>query len=398
MMIHARPPRVFRSRTIAVLDDDGDLRDELCETLQGLGHTAIGLKGPEEIGGAHAHVLVLDLAMPKVDGVDVLNGLARSPDAPSIVLISGHGEAVLGAAGRAAESAGLTVLGVLAKPLDIDALVALLDREERKAGPAAPSTVADVRAPLERALAEGTLGVHFQPKVRVDDLGFAGAEALLAGSLPGVPHAPPPTILDAARALPNGLVRLTDAVLRQAVAACRTWTEAGARGAVSVNLPLEALLAPDAVANFVDIAREAGVPTSMVTFELLEDAVYDSSAEPLGVLTKLRIAGFGLALDDVGQRQSGLLQLANLPVTEIKIDLEIVRQARTFEKARGIFDSLAALGRRLGIRVCAEGVETEADLQFVRQHPVDYLQGYVVSRKRPLDDLLQWLANRPEDC
>lgn len=382
-------------KRIAVLDDDPDLREELCDMLVAEGHAAVGLSDPEGIADARPDVLLLDLAMPGVDGVDVIGRLARLSQSPSIILISGHGEAVLRAAGRSAESAGLSVLGVLTKPVDPERLLVLLQAKLRQSRPAMPLTTADLRGPLETALAERTLPVHFQPKVRVADLAFAGAEALLAGGLPGGIVAPPPLIIEAARTLPSGLVRLTSAVIEQAVVAVSAWRQRGFGGAVSVNLPIEALLAPGAVTTFEAMAREAGIAPPDITFELLEDAVYDTSADALGVLTKLRLTGFGLALDDLGQRQSGLLQLANLPVTEIKIDLEIVRQARTFEKARSIVGSLAALGRGLGIAVTAEGVETEADLQFVRQHHVDYLQGYLVSAKRPLEDLLGWLAARP---
>ncbi len=388
--------RESASRRIAVLDDDCVFRRELCDMLDAAGHAATELPSPEDLYAVDAEVLILDLAMPDVDGVDVLTRLAKLTTAPAIVLISGHGEGVLRAAARAAEATGLHVLGVLTKPVDPDRLLEVLEVGKRQPRHAVVSATSDVRERLDLALREGSLAVHFQPKVRVRDIGFAGAEALLAGTLPGGIIAPPPTILRAAQGLPDGLVRLTDVVLRQAVAAARTWADAGTGGAVNVNLPIEALLAKDAVTNFARVTRDAGLEPQHVTFELLEDAVYDTSADALGMLTKLRIAGFGLALDDVGQRQSGLMQLANLPVTEIKIDLEIVRQARLFEKARGIFASLAALGERLGIAVSAEGVELPRDLQFVRQHPVDYLQGYFVSAKRSPDDLLEWLATQPK--
>lgn len=396
MIAPAAAADTTRRRNIAVLDDDSDLREEICELLSGAGHHAVGLSDPDRLADAAPDILVLDLAMPGIDGVDVLARLAKLPVSPSVILISGHGEAVLHAASRGAQAAGLAVLGVLTKPLEPERLLELLDTKLR--GVAKPSSLSaeSIRSQLDKALAERSLDVHFQPKVRVSDLGFAGAEALLAGTVPVEVHAPPPLIVESARLLQSGLVRLTEVVHRRAVAAVAAWTRIGYSGAVSVNLPLEALLAPGAVATLEAMTRDAGVEPSQVTFELLEDALYDTSADALGTLTKLRLAGFGLALDDLGQRQSGLLQLANLPVTEIKIDLELVRQARTLDKARSIFATLAALGERLGVKVTAEGVETDADLRFVRQHPVDYLQGYLVSAKRPLEDLLTWLASRPD--
>jgi EAL domain-containing protein (putative c-di-GMP-specific phosphodiesterase class I) len=110
------------------------------------------------------------------------------------------------------------------------------------------------------------------------------------------------------------------------------------------------------------------------------------------MLARLRMAGFGLALDDVGRRQSGLLQLSALPVTEIKIDLQIVRDARTWTKARNIFASIAELGRKLGIKVVAEGVEFPEDLNLARTFPIDYVQGYLISPKCPLPELLRMLS------
>ncbi len=125
-----------------------------------------------------------------------------------------------------------------------------------------------------------------------------------------------------------------------------------------------------------------------IILELTEDAIYFTSPQALAAIAQLRLAGFGVALDDVAQRQSGLLQLSNLPVTEIKIDLELLRQARQWDKARWIFTSIADLGHRLGLTVVAEGVESLDDLALARRASVDYIQGYLVSRKRPLSELL----------
>lgn len=376
-------------RSIVVLDDDFDLREEICHALAADGHDVVGIGNANALANTRADVLVLDLALPGIDGVDVLRRLAKQhASAPGIVLISGYGESVLRTASRSAEAGGLTVLGVMPKPIDPDLLSAVVRRDIVGPRKVLESVSDDLVPHLGRALSEDNVAVHFQPKVRTETLTFAGAEALLAGHLGDDRRASPPKIIEAARRMPDGLTRLTHSVLHQASQAAQRWTDAGFAGPVSVNLPMEALLAPDSVATLSALATENGLDPSQVTFELLEDALYDSSAEALALLTKLRLAGFGLALDDLGQRQSGLLQLANLPVTEIKIDLEIVRQARTWEKARNIFGSLAELGHRLGISVTAEGVETFADLEFVRSHPVDYFQGYLVSGKRPIEDFL----------
>ncbi len=346
-------------------------------------------------------VLVLDLMMPGVDGLDVLRRLGKWRAPPKLVLMTGHGEAVLRGTTAAAERQGLTVIGGLAKPFDPDQLSAVL-----VAAPVAqptpssgrqdpPSTV--TRGALEEALRDRSLKVAFQPIVRSDTFQFAGAEALLAGELPGIGPVSPPAIVAAAMTEPALISELSVEVTRQAAEACAEWLAAGFQGHVSVNLPLTVLLERSTIEEIANITRAAGLPPQQVTFELTEDSVYDSSAGALSALVKLRLAGFGLALDDVGQRSSGLTQLANLPVTELKIDIEIVRSARTWTKARDIFAALAGLGRRLDLAVVAEGIETAQDVALARTHCVDFLQGYLISQKRPLSELMKLIPRLSSD-
>lgn len=169
-MRSARASATAVGRRIAVLDDDTDLREEICELLEGAGHHAVSLADPKGLTAAEPDILILDLAMPGIDGVDVLGRLAKLPLSPSVVLISGHGEAVLLAASRGAQAAGLAVLGVLTKPVDPERLLEILGTKPH--GPLKPSshTAASIRSQVDHALVHGSLDVHFQPKVRVSDL------------------------------------------------------------------------------------------------------------------------------------------------------------------------------------------------------------------------------------
>lgn len=391
-MIESNP----QGRDILILDDDADLDVELVQMLRANGHLATAATDATDIRPAeldNVGVLVLDLKLPNVDGTDILALLPECARPPALILTTGQGEGMLRAATMVAERAGLTVLGVLPKPFDPDALLGLL-KAENPPVPAvslcAPSD-ADIRAALVEALDHGRLPVAFQPLVDAEKLSFKGAEALLAGELAPFGPVAPDRMIAAAAGDNLLLMRLTHDVLRQAAHACAAWTAAGYAGDVSVNLPLDVLLLPAEVDRFADIVEAAGIARERVIFELTEDALYDTSAAALAALIKLRLAGFELALDDVGQRQSGLLQLANLPVTEMKLDLELIRAARSWEKARNIFSSLGELGRRLGLVIVAEGVETEEDLALVRRNRVHYVQGYLISRKKPLPELIAML-------
>jgi EAL domain-containing protein (putative c-di-GMP-specific phosphodiesterase class I) len=234
----------------------------------------------------------------------------------------------------------------------------------------------------------------FQPQVHADDLSFSGAEALLAHELPGVGTVPPERILEAAASEPKLLDALARETFRSALIGCKIWMERGYDGSVSVNIPISALRQSGAADELAEIAHSTGVPPQSVVCELTEDAMYASSSESLMALAQMRMAGFGVALDDIGQRSSGLLQVSKLPLTELKIDRELIVEARRSDKARSIIASLANLGRELSMKVVAEGVETAEDLAFVRANRIDCVQGYLISKKLSPAALMDWLESR----
>ncbi|TCT07911.1 EAL domain-containing protein [Aquabacter spiritensis] len=388
-----------RRRKILILDDDAAFCEDLAEALTAAGHqvvTAGDARSLAETDLSDHDLLLLDLALPAMDGISFLSRIAEARHPPQLVFISGSGEELLRAAASIGGSHGLDVLGSLQKPFAPELVLDLATRAAPPAGPpaAAPSHSSAALLPvLQGAIHGRSLPVLFQPLVTADTLVFVGAEALLGNLLAGYGAVRPQDLIAGAAAHPTLLVDLSLHVLRKAAEACAHWTGLGQTGRVSVNMPLDVLLSEDCVAVISSVVTRAGVAPASVVLELTEDALYDSSPRALAALARLRLAGFGLALDDVGQRQSGLLQLANLPVTEIKIDLELMRQAREWEKPRSIFASIADLGHRLGMKVVAEGVETQADLALARAHGIDYIQGHLVSRKRPLQELLAMLPN-----
>lgn len=383
-----------RRRAFFILDDDPDFCDDLGEALAAAGHGVHWAGDVHQVSNDHLEatdVMLLDLALPTIDGIGILSLLARLPRAPQLILISGSGEELLRTAATIGRAHGLQVLGTLRKPFAPEDVLELAEHPLRdeptlSRSPACPSE--RLLPALADAISGGTLPVLYQPLLTANDLRFAGAEALLGNMVPGFGKVTPPMALAAAAGRPKLLVELSFHVLREAVSACAHWNRIGHPGKVSVNLMLEVLQDDNSVPSILKIVARGGLTPNQVVFELTEDALYHSSPVALAAMARLRLAGFGLALDDVGQRQSGLLQLANLPVTEIKIDLELVHEARQSHKARSIFGTVADLGRRLGVKVVAEGVESLDDLALARRHGVDYIQGHLVSRKRPLSELL----------
>lgn len=389
------------TRKVLVVDDDADLGIELCETITALGYEAeLATEGNQarEALARGCDLLLLDLSMPGTDGLDLLQTLSESSEPPVIVLMSGYGEAVLQAAARSAQISGLPVRAVLPKPLEMDALVAALAQKDEKKRAASTEDLFDldrVADIIERAVADGSLVVMHQPKVNVHSLAFSGTEALLPATLPEIGLVPPPVQVAAARARAGLLETMSCYIVKEALATCAEWRRRGFDGPVSVNMPVELLNQGGIEQRMRNICEGVGLPTSALTLELTEDALYDASAAAMTTLTRLRMAGFGLALDDLGQRASGLVQLANLPVTEVKIDADLIWQARKWQKAGEIVTSIADLARRVKLKVTAEGIETKGDLKFAAQAGVDFAQGWLIQRKVTPADLLAWLPTWP---
>ncbi|MGX1309817.1 EAL domain-containing protein (putative c-di-GMP-specific phosphodiesterase class I)/ActR/RegA family two-component response regulator [Amorphus suaedae] len=382
-----------RRREIVILDDDLSLRQELAHFLTAHDHAVVTLADESMLDLSRlgfSDILILDFMLGAGDCTNILKLVANVPNPPHLILMTGRGESVLRATAAAAESAGLSVLGVLNKPFDCCQLQCLVESVVDHEPPSVANAIShtQIRNAVDAALERGQLPVAFQPLVAADTLAFCGAEALLAGWLPDIGPVSPIKIIEALEGDRGLITRLTEDVLRQAAVACRTWTDAGWSGAVSVNVPIEVLTQPHAVDHFSVVVRDAGLAPEQLILELTENALYDSSFVAVTALLKLHIAGFGLALDDVGQRQSGLLQLANLPVTELKIDMELIRAARSWTKGRAIFEALAELGRSLDLIVVAEGIEKAEDLALARKNRVSYIQGYLISQKCSLSELM----------
>jgi EAL domain-containing protein (putative c-di-GMP-specific phosphodiesterase class I) len=132
-----------------------------------------------------------------------------------------------------------------------------------------------------------------------------------------------------------------------------------------------------------------------ITLEVTETGVTKDIAIALDVLTRLRLKGFRLSIDDFGIGYSSFEQLGRIPFTEMKLDRSFVQRGTRDAAARAILESSMAMASKLELRTVAEGVETEAELQLMRQLGFDDVQGYLIARPMPRDDLLRWLRQRP---
>jgi EAL domain-containing protein (putative c-di-GMP-specific phosphodiesterase class I) len=221
-----------------------------------------------------------------------------------------------------------------------------------------------------------------------------GAEALVRWTHPRLGPLSPDQFIPAAEH--TGVIRqLTTYVVRDALAQCRSWRDAGLDLDISVNLSGRNLFDTHLVEDIGEAIAEAGVPASSLTLELTESTVMGESHRSMAVLLGLQELGVRLSVDDFGTGYSSLAHLRSLPVTELKIDKSFVMTMTVNDQDAVIVRTLVELGRSLGLRTVAEGVESPDAQTMLRDYGCDEAQGYLFSRPIPAEQFVAWLGRQP---
>ena len=259
--------------------------------------------------------------------------------------------------------------------------------------PYAPRRLA-LAADLSDALERDEVDVYVQPKVSLSDGVVVGAEALVRWTHPRLGPLSPDQFIPAAEH--TGVIRqLTSYVVRDALAQCRTWRDAGLDLDISVNLSGRNLFDTHLVEDIGAAIAEAGVPASSLTLELTESTVMGESHRSMAVLLGLQQLGVRLSVDDFGTGYSSLAHLRSLPITELKIDKSFVMTMTVNDQDAVIVRTLVELGRSLGLRTVAEGVESPDAQAMLRDCGCEEAQGYLFSRPIPAEQFLAWLTRQP---
>jgi len=244
---------------------------------------------------------------------------------------------------------------------------------------------------LRRALDEGQLEVHYQPKADMKTGGVRGVEALLRWAHPEHGAVPPDEFIPLAEH--TGLIRpLTLFVLDRALAQCREWSDAGVGVGVAVNLSVRNLYDPSFADEVAGMLADHGVPASRLELEITESVIMADPMRAMDVLTRLSEFGIGLSLDDFGVGYSSLAYLKRLPVNEIKIDKSFVMNIARDESDAMIVRSTIGLARSLGMRVVAEGVECSETWDQLAALGCDVAQGHYLCTPMPAAEITEWLA------
>ncbi|MBH0239210.1 putative bifunctional diguanylate cyclase/phosphodiesterase [Methylobrevis albus] len=246
-----------------------------------------------------------------------------------------------------------------------------------------------MRDELLTAIADNQLFLQYQPQMTSDGRSMASVEALVRWHHPEKGSIGPGDFTPDAEAA-GVMSELGNWILRRACRDCARWP----RISVAVNVSALQLRDTNFVETVVDIVREEGLAFERLELEIVESAVIEDFARASEALSRLRSLGIRIALDDFGTGFSSLTYLRRLPLDKIKIDKSFIDDLDKVQSA-AIVHAVIALSRALGLKVTAEGVETEAQQRFLRSAGCHFLQGYLFSRPVEAAEIARRLAEPP---
>lgn len=383
---------------ILVLDDEAFMLKLLSRILSNLGFTSVtlcdsGRAALEQLADADAspNLILLDLNMPEMDGIEFVRHLVERHYTGSLILVSGEDERILQTAEKLVQAHKIPILGHLHKPVKPETLSALL---KTWSPPLADSPKAAKKVytadELRAAIDNGELVNYYQPKVAVASGEVVGVETLVRWLHPVDGVVFPDQFIGLAEAF--GLIDdLTQVVFTKAVMQAKAWQQAQLALRVAVNVSMDNLSSLNFLNFVADLVAKAGVAPQDMVLEVTESRLMQDTRAPLEILTRLRLKRFRLSIDDFGTGHSSLAQLRDIPFDELKIDQGFVHRAWADETLRAMYDASLALARQLGMEVVAEGVEDRKDWDLLGRTGCDLAQGAFVSRPMLAADLPGWI-------
>lgn len=387
--------------TILVVEDDDFQRRMVVNMLYSLDVAAIFQAGDGQQALKMIHrkrkkpvdIVICDLNMPEMDGLEFLRHLCLGYQSAAIILISALGSKLLVSAGKMAKMYGIRLLGVIEKPLTPEQLKMLLAKyEPAKTKWQPPEVTADftLQEILQGIRAE-QFEPFFQPKVDLNTGQLVGSEALARWIHPALGVIAPAAFIPLLEQSGN-IDDLTFLMLEKSAAACRSLQDKGHLHTVSVNLSLVSLDDTTLADRITEVVRDAGLDPRQLILEITETAAMTDVAHALENLTRLCMKGFALSIDDYGTGYSSMQQLTRIAFSELKIDQSFVQDFADNEALRIVVESSIDMAHKLGVKSIAEGVETQQDWDMLKSMGCDTAQGYFIATPMSLASFIEFCA------
>ncbi|RJG21602.1 EAL domain-containing response regulator [Massilia cavernae] len=384
-----------------VADADQDQRLALVDMLGKLGasqvseapdgHTA--LRSFTEAFAPAVDVAVIDLALPGMDGLELIRTLAGMNCRARLIVTGVHPSNLMFSIETMAQAYGLELLGTISKPATIARLQSLLENyapppqpSERTKGPT--FTFAEIGLGLQARQFEP----FFQPKIELATGRVKGLETFARWRHPEHGVLEPAAFIDALEQH-NRIDFLDWTMIERSVECCREFQDKGIPMAISINLAPETLAHQAFIQQISACLERHRVLPHYVTFEMPESSVLTTDPTFLERLVRLRMMGFGLAIDDYGTGRSNLQLLARVPFSELKIDRSFVDGASKKRALGTVLSSCLGLARSLDRMSVAVGVETRQDWDFLQGLGCTYAQGYHIAPPMEASAFPEWLED-----
>ena len=335
-------------------------------------------------------VIVSDLDMPGMDGMEFIRHIGESRFPASLIVASALDRSLVSTVEAMARAYGVNLLGAMDKPATAKKLQALLAGFTPAKDRARPQIEMLPAAEIAEGLRNGQFEAFLQPKVEIVTGRVMGAEANARWRHPTRGLIAPSSfipVLESSRLIDT----LTEFILKSAAASCRRWREAGCAASVSVNLSLSMLSDTGLADRMRTIVLAEGVDPQQVIFEVTESAAAGDLGKALENLSRLRMKGFGLSIDDYGTGYSSMERLARVPFTELKIDKSFVQKADTDRSNLAMLESSLEMAQKLRIVAVAEGVENQAQWNMLRDLGCPLAQGYFIAKPMDAFGFFDWM-------
>lgn len=379
-------------RTLLVIDDDIDVCEYVCHVSEICNYNSSYINNASKIDDAlenSPNIIVLDLVMPNMDGIEVLRMLSDKKIDSGIILSSGFDQRVLKSAAMLANELGLNILGLLNKPFRLDEIKALLEKQQLFSPSKNSSSFQVDLEKIDVAIKQNQFQVYFQPKINLATGNIVGCEALTRWIHPEAGMIPPINFIPFAEQ--SGQINeITRIVIEQGLEMLNNLDSVGYKLRLAINVPANLLVDIGFTDKLMEKLNNSNIDADAIIIEVTESDVMNELSSGLDVVTRLRMKGVHLSIDDFGTGHSSMERLATIPFTELKLDKSFI-DALTDDSTRKIIISSIKLGHELGMSVIAEGVEDIETYQDLQSLGCDEVQGYFIAKPMPPHEFIEWL-------
>lgn len=370
---------------LLVMDDDKDFGEYIQSIAESANFEVLTVKEPtlfqEVYRSFRPDIIILDLEMPKIDGIELLRILKTDGCLCPIAIMSGLEEEIILSAHRVGRLHGLNMLSAFKKPIKQEAVIALLQSIEK-----IPQVTSNQ---LIKAIEQDKFKLFFEPIASLKTKKLIGAEAFIGMEKEDGKIVTSENFFPLAEDC--GLIKkITILMIEKILKECSALQNLPSNFVASINLSAKLLVDLHLPDELELLAQSYKVSPANLCLEITETAAMTQPLQAIDILTRFRLKGFMLAVDDFGTGFSSLAVLHRMPFTELKIDKTFIKNIPNDQELISIVQDMITLGKSCGYQITAEGVERSETLEALKELNCDAVQGDLIAHPVQSGQLKDW--------